>query len=858
MDEFAGLTPIAQPAPMAPQPGASGDEFSGLTPINPEQVNQDKYGGAGQQVLAGVEGGVKGLLGPIGTGLELGAHAAGLDKSIGVDLSAEAQAGRQEANPWTHGITEAGGLGLGLLGGTGEATLIANAAEHLLPSISSKIGAMALKGAVETGLYQASDEISKAMLGQGDPETPVASALSAVGAATLLGGGVGGLFGGAAKGLAKVGESKMGSNAANWLEDFGNRWKFNEENPNQISSAIDEFKSFHSKLKDTIGSVWGRTGLKADAIEELTRGVAPEQLSKHAIDVRSFIDKAPPELQNYQPFKDAVNEWRRVAFPERDYITNQMLTTPSAADVFTASDKFKRQLGEVAYPGGGKPSITEMPLVNAARSVYGGVQRSLENTGVWGDAGELQAGLNRATKNFLPKWEQMNSTFGQKVEKEFTPAPNKIATYINQLGKPTAEIKTGVMKGAIDTGEKFIDEVNSLYEKAGIRIPHSPVSMNVLKSTYGDITPGSQMADSLYRMVLPNFTAHIAGEAGGIGGAAAGYQEGGLKGAILGGMAGLMLPHAAQIVGRRVSRTAVPALLKVLGSGETHGLSQFLDYAAHADRGAQKINSGIAGLFKAGGQQVIDDHYSEKDREKLRKYVEDGQQNQEIQNYANPTPAQPSPSPTPKFAEGGDVLGAPNAPVSQPSQPPITKQNGVAIHVPEQDLMIQAAKGRINNYLNSIRPQPPMALPFDKPQKDPQKERQYNKVLDLANQPLTILNHIKDGTLTPQTMQHFTQMYPEIYNQLSKKLTERVTHAQLDKEQPPYKTRQAMSLFLKAPLDSSMTPQSIMAAQSVFAQARQAAQQAPSKPKKGTATLSKASQQVETGDQARQQRQQKI
>ena len=83
-------------------------------------------------------------------------------------------------------------------------------------------------------------------------------------------------------------------------------------------------------------------------------------------------------------------------------------------------------------------------------------------------------------------------------------------------------------------------------------------------------------------------------------------------------------------------------------------------------------------------------------------------------------------------------------------------------------MSLNTARARISGYLNSVRPLENSAkLPYDSDRKDARKERDYDKVLSLANQPLSILNHIKDGTLLPRHVKHFTQMYPELHQELS-------------------------------------------------------------------------------------------
>ena len=78
--------------------------------------------------------------------------------------------------------------------------------------------------------------------------------------------------------------------------------------------------------------------------------------------------------------------------------------------------------------------------------------------------------------------------------------------------------------------------------------------------------------------------------------------------------------------------------------------------------------------------------------------------------------------------------------------------------------------------------------------------------------------------------------------------TKKISEAQLKNEKPSHKVMQSLSLFMGTPLDSTLSPQNIMAAQAVFAQQRASIAAAPAQTKmKG---LEKASKSYMTQDQA--------
>ena len=78
-------------------------------------------------------------------------------------------------------------------------------------------------------------------------------------------------------------------------------------------------------------------------------------------------------------------------------------------------------------------------------------------------------------------------------------------------------------------------------------------------------------------------------------------------------------------------------------------------------------------------------------------------------------------------------------------------------------------------------------------------------------------------------------------------------------EKPPFHIRQGLSLLLGAPLSGEFVPQNIMAAQATFAsnQPQQSSQQAPTKNKKGSSSLTKSDKAYLTSSQARENRQQR-
>jgi hypothetical protein len=285
-----------------------------------------------------------------------------------------------------------------------------------------------------------------------------------------------------------------------------------------------------------------------------------------------------------------------------------------------------------------------------------------------------------------------------------------------------------------------------------------------------------------------------------------------------------------------------------------------MDYGIAASRGAKQMGDAVNSVFEPGSGDAYTPANADRDHEKIRELMKHGGLNSQLPQQPLPSAAPAATPPPQMFADGGTVT-APEAPELPPEpEDHMEAPNGMAIHFPDHAAMLSAAQMRVSQYLNTQRPQDnPDKLPYDASPSQAEQERQYTKAVALAANPVTVLNHVKDGSLTPETMDHFKAMYPDIHETLAKQLTQKITNNQIAGTSPSYAKRQALSLFLGTPLDSTLTAGNIMAAQATYA--NQAQQPAPGTPqtksKRNTSKLGEASAQYQTIEQARLSRQQK-
>lgn len=267
-------------------------------------------------------------------------------------------------------------------------------------------------------------------------------------------------------------------------------------------------------------------------------------------------------------------------------------------------------------------------------------------------------------------------------------------------------------------------------------------------------------------------------------------------------------------------------------------------YDSDVKKGHKGLDRDLEAIFNHERPAAIDDR--SKHHKHIDDWVSEGSITDDIMHEIyNQNGAQ-------NFAEGGKVEKHPKG---------VLHNHPIEHAYPEQNIILQAAKGRASNYLSALRPQENSSkLPFDDAPDQTEKKKAYNKARKIADSPKSILREISNGTLDPEHVQHLNAIYPEVSEAMQKKITEKIIHSQLKGKKPPRHVRQGLSLLMGAPLSGDLTPQGILAAQAVFAKAPAAPEQkaAPDKPKKSTSSLSKSDKSFLTGDQAREMRQQRV
>lgn len=183
----------------------------------------------------------------------------------------------------------------------------------------------------------------------------------------------------------------------------------------------------------------------------------------------------------------------------------------------------------------------------------------------------------------------------------------------------------------------------------------------------------------------------------------------------------------------------------------------------------------------------------------------------------------------------------------------------VGHYLPSLGGAIGATTATAVNYLDGLRPKATPVNPFDTtPPVSKQSLFAYNRALDIAQQPLLVLQHVKDGTLQAQDVQALNTIYPGLHKAIIGKVSDGLIKQQAEGKKVPYSQRQALSLLIGSPLDSTMSVQSAQAVIHSALPAQPSSQGSSSPSRKAGATgaqlkaISKSSNLYTTDTQQRQ------
>lgn len=129
---------------------------------------------------------------------------------------------------------------------------------------------------------------------------------------------------------------------------------------------------------------------------------------------------------------------------------------------------------------------------------------------------------------------------------------------------------------------------------------------------------------------------------------------------------------------------------------------------------------------------------------------------------------------------------------------------------------LNIAAARATQFLASKLPIQDPGTPFSAPTKPSASEiAKFNRYYEIVENPVGVLSHIKNGTLTKEHLETIRTVYPKMYTQMQHAIMDKI--AQKGGEHLPYQTKLTLSMFLGQDLTRSLKQASISSAQQVFA-----------------------------------------
>lgn len=866
-------------------------------PVDKFESQEDAYGTPGQTAIAGLEGVAQGVAGPL---------APAAERLLGV--SPESIRGRAAQNPIARTIGEGAGLLGGALTGTGEAAVMSKAGEMAAAaaglgdiaktaSYGAKVGSSAVKQAAEMAVMQGSDETAKMVLQ--DPNASAQTAIANIGLAAALGGAGGAFITGAVSPLWEATAGPQVDKFLGGLKDHLNgggkllmpeaidaaqkelgieltpemragisgdpkaAQMFNELREVQKPEIIQGIENLH---RDASEAVIHSLGIGTEDIANYSENQTAHDLMDTFID--EYKEKIAPTQEKYDvlkesnenaslfnedkmnhvadllekgravfnspgnPYQDLFNKYgERLLEQETIGQTDKLVTeignewakairagdnntATALKEIKTSIQNFQEEsLNKIleARPNGMRPDIVaERQAVRQEYAKIANISREISQQMGLGEFKGAKALMFKLGEKKSP--EQILNALSPKGNADLIPFMQK--DFPRTLEKVRENETKKLVRPAIlaAKGENSINlkVLNNAVEK-GLAGQQEYIKFALPPGALEKIQAAKTLTEA-----LPDFKSS----------GTAGWQQklmkhmpaSALSAVSLvtghGMIGGYVAGHLAQLLGREAPDAIKLGLLRFLASDQpvkAEGFKAMVDFLHASYKGDMQLTKAASNVFKPGFQILsTSQEPNMADLQKLDKLVAKSQ--------------------------------------TQPSSL-IQAQNGhVGHYLPAHQVGLAQTSTQAVQYLQTLKPQPYQPNPLDKPI-EPSKlqEARYNRALMIAQQPAIVFQHIKDGTLQSTDLQDLNGMYPQLYSQMSQKLTNAMFDHKTNQEPIPYKTKVGASLFLGQPLDSTMLPSSIQAAQP---QPKQPPQMPQGKTKKGAASLGKSNNQYRTPGQA--------
>lgn len=860
--------PAQMPQPNTPQsqPAASAPSFDSM------KDDSETYGGTAQGVAAGAEGALKGLIGPLAPIAEKLAGVSYASQRGRAEAHPVAH-GVSEAGGLLGGfLTGSGEAALATKAGTIAKGAIGLGKVAEEASLAAKIGSAAVQQAAEMAVLQSGDNVAKRILQ--DPQAATEGAMAHVGLAAGLG-AAGGAFGaGVVSPLWKAtigpkvaaGLESLKSSMGGSISDAAARTSEELEQqtgvamPKEMKAVINDVpgaKYGHSYLSQNDTSIAGRAYQKtANEYESNLAAKTIQAMGKDPLAIENLpdLDKyaagraqgealaseiknmAKPTIDGYNAFNEEAKD-SLISNARKQAIADQIGQKSIEQGWHKAEDKSSHELAAKVIKGlDDQESVADLKkyITNLRNSHPFGK----ETYGAARDIGRILHGNleDSVAENIL----RAGGSSESAVEK--VSSYNKLRQDYSKLMTHIENLNEHLHVGKYDGPESFLNALKDHSTQHGERVLNqlsgknnaavldllksTPETLNLVKQQHVDnllneavqkAPPGKKVnANHLVNTLLdPKKTS----------------------------------PQVRDLILSQQGRSTVEGVSKVLDAlkDPTHNFSNTARTAAKNSHGAisplsflaMMLGHGSAGLMSVLGPLGMNEARPALRLAMMRFLSSDAPVNaagfKTLANFADSAYRSEN-----ALGKATKSLFTPGFQVFKESQMPSSKdiqrldklvsehkdnpnklmdsQTGHLGHyMPQHDMASAKATQQSLQYLQSLKPHPVKTGPLDRDiEPSPAAEARYNRALSIAQNPLVVLQHVKDGTLQTSDIQDLKAMYPAYSNVITQAVSDQMVNRKSEDGAIPYQTRIGISLLLGQPLDSSMNPNSIQSAQAVF------------------------------------------
>lgn len=675
------------------------------------------------------------------------------------------------------------GSGLSLISGIGAPGLLGKAASAIAEGSEAAMGGKAiasvagktLGSAVEGAAYGVGNVIKEDALG--DPELNAEKIMSEVGFGALIGGSLGATLGIAERAIpssvkAASGLFKKASLSDNLAEGYASL-------SSPISGAatddiLNAFKQRGAALSETEAAKLGddlATSL-SDQYKTINKAVKETFSEIRPLEAARYID------DTYQPgaqaalgsvktrVKETVDEIRAnpALYPERyaiklERISQQLekdLGERKASDIFKAIDELKKNV-DTHIKFGKIPSAEELDAQTLIKGLRSDLRKTLENEGHFGMGAARQSAFNEAFNEF----KTLQSEIQKKIMGKTVSKSGSVVFELNPKKLQTAlkdPTKIQLLEEYQAANKKLVDEMEKSYEA----VPEKTFNKNAVASVLNknQELQAKLAGNAAYKLALQK----IAPESSQLGAA------------VLGGSIAMGLGTIGQI--------------GLAAFGALKNPSFMIQRMAQMERALAKVSSKII--------RSSDAVFSEKSASALTKAanLDETKFHKVIDNirHLNQNPEVLMD----RFEAGSRAIYA------------------VA---PQHAMFLGTGSATAVRFLAEKAPDDGGHNVFDA--KTPPSKAdlaKFNRYYSIVQDPYIALHQVKKGTVTPETIETLSVVYPRLYQDMKKSVMDAlVVHQSKRNHSPiPMKTQMALSMFLGQDLSSSISSHSIHSNQVSF------------------------------------------